>query len=134
MVWRNLFASYPKIETTEISKNKVYHYNYLVGRIVDLIPYEYFHGIGKITIYLDLYFSRKKVRRKELEKYIKDRFSFKGLFFNIEVKQMDSATNNGLQVVNFVAYAFFRYLEQEDESMMDTLHKSELTVIKKQIY
>ena len=131
-LWINKKHTYERVKRTP--DTKAYHYNYLMGRIVELVPYSLIQDVGKITLLIDLYFKSKRVRRDELEKYLKKLVLRKKMNVSVDVLQIDSVTNNGLQVVDFVAYAFFRCIERGDCIYQNILDSSELTIIKKQIY
>jgi len=132
-LWIDKKHTYPHVKKS--AQNKAYHYNYLMGKIIDLIPSaDMFHSTLNMTVFMDLYFKSKRIRRDELEKYLIKRVSWKNSKINLKVEQIDSTTNNGLQVVDFVSYALFRCLEYGDCKYHDIMEKSKSTITKKQIY
>ena len=114
--------------------NKAYHYNYLMGRVVELVPYSLINSVRKIILVIDMYFKAKRVRREELERYLRNTVLKKNPNISVDVVQIDSAANKGLQVVDFVTYSFFRCIERDDCQYTEILESSEMTLIKKQIY
>lgn len=110
---------------------KAYHYNYLIKQLLSLIPKEFFYYHNKLIIIMDSYFN-KRIRRQRLENYIK---KFLKYIKEVKIYQIDSRVNNGLQVVDFVTHAFFRYKERNDPYIYNILkNASNINVIERQIY
>ena len=132
-LWIDKNNTYEYVKRTP--QNKAYHYNYIMGRVVELVPYALLSNIGVIKIVIDMYYKAKAVRREELESYLKNEVFKKKTNVHVDVIQKDSVADNGLQVVDFVAYAFFRCIERQDCVYKEILESSEeLTIITKQIY
>ena len=131
-LWIDKRNTYDYVKSTP--KTKAYHYNYLMGRVVELVPYSLLSNIGVAKIVIDMYYKAKAVRREELEKYLRNEVFKKKTNVHVDVIQKDSIADNGLQVVDFVAYALFRCVERGDCIYRNILDSSKLIIIKKQIY